>query len=480
MWVLASHLSSSITPFLLSSLTATDDFAPTTEGPYQKVDLATRNFKNLFRPKDKRSTKPVLCKVETDGKKGEVKAEDQMNDSLYICPVEVGTPPQTMNLHFDTGSSDLWVCLRTTNSTAATNTDYTKLWSSELDSRTKNAGSSSRHNIFNPRKSTTYKKLPSHTWRIRYGDGSNASGIVGTDNVTLGGLCIENQAIELASRLSFQFVQGAGDGLLGLGFGKINTVKPKPVKTPVENMMDQDDIPEEQELFTCYLGSWRDKDEVDKGESFYTFGYIDDEIIQRCGTEPHYVPIDPSKGFWQFKSEAATIGGKRVLRPGNTAIADTGTTLALVSDDLCKEIYGQIPGARFDVRQQGWVFPVDIPEEQLPKLTYAIGSKQFEIQKEDFGFAKVGGGMQYGGIQSRGDSEFDIMGDTWLKGELSFSFLRLFRIRVEGGRWKLKLVVKCFANGMFVVGIYAIFDQGKKRFGAVQRVEGRQNVDLPK
>jgi len=54
--------------------------------------------------------------------------------------------------------------------------------------------------------------------------------------VTLGGLCIENQAIELANKLSPQFTSGAGDGLLGLGFGHINTVKPKKVATPVESV----------------------------------------------------------------------------------------------------------------------------------------------------------------------------------------------------------------------------------------------------
>jgi hypothetical protein len=75
------------------------------------------------------------------------------------------------------------------------------------------------------------------SWNIKYGDGSTASGIVGTDNVTLGGLCIENQAIELASKLSSQFAKSADDGLLGLAFGKINTVKPKGVATPIENMV---------------------------------------------------------------------------------------------------------------------------------------------------------------------------------------------------------------------------------------------------
>jgi len=53
---------------------------------------------------------------------------------------------------------------------------------------------------------------------IRYGDGSTASGSVGTDNLTIGGLVVKNQAVELASTLSAQFAQGPGDGLLGLAW----------------------------------------------------------------------------------------------------------------------------------------------------------------------------------------------------------------------------------------------------------------------
>ncbi|KAI9743903.1 MAG: hypothetical protein M1818_002637 [Claussenomyces sp. TS43310] len=409
-------------------------FEPTMPGPYFQMNKVSQSGHHglLSKIGGKATTHRVLAKkhpsaASTSGatgstQTGEVGAEDQQNDSEYLCEVDIGTPPQKFMLDFDTGSADLWV------------------WSTELSASTKSKGSS--HSIFNSSKSSTFKNSSGSSWKISYGDGSSASGTVGTDNVTIGGLTIKNQAIELAKQLSTQFAQGTGDGLLGLAFGQINTVSPKPVQTPVENMITESDIPQTAELFTAYLGSYKDVNDPDKGESFYTFGYIDQSIVTASGQDIYYTPVDNSQGFWMFDSTSAVVNGTTVAQTGNTAIADTGTTLALVADATCKAIYGAIPGAQYDDSQQGWLFPSSVTADQLPTVSFAVGGKQFTVQKEDIAFADAGNNMVYGGIQSRGSMDFDILGDTFLK------------------------------------SIYAIFDQGNTQFGAVPRIDATQNISV--
>lgn len=271
------------------------------------------------------------------------------------------------------------------------------------------------HTVFDPSKSSSFKKKDGSTWRISYGDGSSAAGIVGNDDVNLGGVVVKDQAIELADNMSDQFASGAGDGLLGLAFSSINTVKPDAVATPVENMITQSDIPKTSALFTAKLGSWRDANEPDKGESFYTFGYIDQDTVKDSGEEIYYTPIDKSQGFWLFDSASATVNGKSITRSGNKAIADTGTTLALVDDETCQAIYDAIEGAVYDQDSQGYIYPSDTPADGLPVVSFAVGDKHFVVQKEDFGFAQAKSGYVYGGIQSRGSMTMDILGDTFLK-----------------------------------------------------------------
>ncbi|QSZ36555.1 hypothetical protein DSL72_006435 [Monilinia vaccinii-corymbosi] len=386
-------------------------FQPTQPGPYFQLNKATETLGTFHKFGLEEELSRVLAKKTSTGEIGEVPAEDQQNDTEYLCPVQIGTPPKTFMLDFDTGSSDLWV------------------WSSELPKET--LAKAKDHNIFDPKKSCTFKVSKGSKWEIVYGDETSASGTVGTDTVTIGGIAIENQAVELANKMSPEFIEDTADGLLGLAWSTINTVTPKAVATPVENMITQKDIPSNARLFTAKLGSVHDAKDPDKGESFYTFGYIDQDEVG-CH-EIHYTHVDKSQGFWMFQSESATVNGKTVARNGNKAIADTGTTLALVSDETCKAIYDAIPGSKYDKDEQGYTFPSNTPTDKLPVVTFAVGSKKFAIHKKDLAFTDVGKGMVYGGIQSRGTLPFDILGDTFLK------------------------------------GIYAIFDQGKTRFGAVQR-----------
>jgi hypothetical protein len=81
-----------------------------------------------------------------------------------------------------------------------------QVWSTELPkSVLSKANAANQQVAFDPTKSSTFKKLSGETWKISYGDSSSASGDVGTDVLDLGGLKVENQAVELAKTLSQQF-----------------------------------------------------------------------------------------------------------------------------------------------------------------------------------------------------------------------------------------------------------------------------------
>jgi len=401
--------------------------APTVEGPYSVINKISHQGKFTSAAGHHvggrtRVHKHVLVKKDASGQTGEVPADDTENNAEYIVSVGIGTPAQNLNLDFDTGSSDLWV------------------WSTELPASIQNSGSS--HNIFNPSKSSTWQTSSGSTWQIQYGDGSTASGDVGTDNVNLGGIVVKNQAVELAKTLSSSFASGPGDGLLGLAWPNINTVQPQSVATPVENMISQSDLPSDAQLFTAYLGSVGVASATGNNSgavsgsstdatSFYTFGFIDEQSSN--GQTPAYTPVDNSQGFWMFDSTSAQVGSQNVDRSGNKAIADTGTTLCLVSDDLCQAIYGAIPGAQQNTQQQGWVFPTNTDLSSLPQIQVAVGDNLFTINPEELPFEDLGDGTYYGGIQSRGSQDFDIFGDVFLR------------------------------------SVYAVFDQGNVQFGAIQR-----------
>ncbi|KAI7971667.1 hypothetical protein EIK77_002668 [Talaromyces pinophilus] len=370
-------------------------FDTTLDGPYFHASHVHQQGKFTAagqKPVGGRAHIHRILQKKVDGQSGDVPADDVQNDTMYLAQVGIGTPAQTLKLDFDSGSADLWV------------------WSTELPSSTQSSGSG--HTIFDPSRSSSWNSPSGQTWQISYGDGSSASGDVGTDTLDLGGIKVKNQAIELAKNLSTQFQQSEGDGLLGLAWGSINTVQPQAVQTPMQNLISQNLIPSDAQLFTAHLGEAAAKSD----NSFYTFGYIDQDTVSATGNQIVYADVDNSQGFWTFQSTSATVNGKTINRSGNTAIADTGTTLALVDDATVKAIYDAIPGSKYDSAQQGYTFPSNTSADKLPTVTFAVGDAQIAVHKSALAFADAGNGYVYGGIQSRGSNPFDILGDTWLKG----------------------------------------------------------------
>ncbi|KAF5714857.1 hypothetical protein FMUND_7238 [Fusarium mundagurra] len=296
-------------------------------------------------------------------------------DVEWLTPVQIGTPAQTFNLDFDTGSSDLWVF------------------------STETTGSSG-HDEYNPGKSSTAKKLSGATWKISYGDGSSSSGDVYKDKVSVGGLVVSSQAVEAAQKVSSEFEQETGlDGLLGLGFSSINTVQPTQQKTFFDNAASTLSSP----VFTADLKHQK--------PGKYNFGFIDSTAYTgKIG----YASVDSSEGFWEFTSTGYGIGSAAINRSPITGIADTGTTLLLLPDDVNSAYYAKVSGARYSSSYGGYVFSCSAT---LPSFSFVVGGVTITIPGSYINYAPVQDGSTtcLGGIQPSDDIGINIFGDIALK-----------------------------------------------------------------
>ncbi|ORX96896.1 aspartic peptidase domain-containing protein [Clohesyomyces aquaticus] len=314
---------------------------------------------------------------------GIVAANPEQNAALFLSPVDVGG--QTLNLDFDSGSSDLW------------------MFSTSLSKAT-----IGQHSAFDPQKSTSFKLVQGAQFSISYGDGSGAAGIVGTETVNIGGVSVTNQAVELATAVSQSFVQDTNtDGLVGLAFSKLNTINDGTKKTPQKTFFDNVAPNLAEPVFTADLAA--------DGSGSYEFGRID---TTKFTGQMAWIPVNASSGFWQFDSKSFAVNGKVQQNPtASKAIADTGTSLLLVDQAVAEAYYSQVQGAQNNAQVGGFIYPC---QTKLPDMSVAIGADYMAvIPGSQITFATVDQANTtcFGGVQGNGGAGLQIYGDTMFKAQ---------------------------------------------------------------
>ncbi|KAG9069094.1 hypothetical protein KI688_009989 [Linnemannia hyalina] len=311
------------------------------------------------------------------GSTGQVPLTDVSPDLEYYGTVAVGTPAQNFKLDFDTGSSDIWFPSSTCTTTAC-----------------------KAHTRFNSAKSTSYQ-ADGRKWNIAYGDGSTASGILGSDLVSVGGISVR-QTIGLATKESSQFGSSPEDGLFGLGFDTIESVSG--VKTFLDNAISAGVLA--QPVVSVFLPSER----LFNGQGGeYLFGGIDSTKYTGSLT---YVPVT-TKGYWQILVQDASYNGAS-LGQTSQGIVDTGTTLIIVGDAAAAAIHKKIPGSVNDPNN-GWLVPCSA-SSSTAKIGFKLGGVTFNVPVADLAYEDLGDGSGncFSGVQGGQDGLW-ILGDVFIK-----------------------------------------------------------------
>ncbi|KAI1766527.1 secreted aspartic proteinase precursor [Hypoxylon sp. FL1150] len=316
---------------------------------------------------------------------GSAPANSHGGDLLWLTPVGIGSPPQTLHLDLDTGSSDTWIF----------STDTLK---------TEVAGQT----LYDPSKSSTAHLIQNCTWSIIYGDFSTSEGICYQDTISFGNLSIPGMTIESATEVSDMFTETADmSGLAGLAWPSIIQTIP-----PQKTLLDF--LPQvlSQPLFTVDLRH-------NSSEGSFNFGYVDDSLHT---SDIQSVDVDTVDGFWTVTTTGFAIGGSDIkyeYSETRNVIIDTGSTLFFAPDEAVSTYFASVPGATYSWKEYGYVLPCN---STPPDFIYELGDKNGgkvtgTVPGAYLVYAHSTNESCYAGLQSLGEFSAmeGIFGDVFLK-----------------------------------------------------------------
>ncbi|GAA6055362.1 hypothetical protein JCM3770_001071 [Rhodotorula araucariae] len=295
--------------------------------------------------------------------------------AVWTGKVSVGTPAQTFDIYFDTGSSDF-----TLSSTACGTTCGTK-------------------HRYDMAASTTAQKT-STTVTTNFVDGTSSSGVVYRDTVTAGGSTAVGQDVVAATSLSSTVAELASDGM-GLSYPSLSSAGSSSLMFTLAKQGSYGTYP----YFSMRLSY--------EGRSEITFGGYN---RARVTSTPRWYNASPESNgvrtYWQMAASAPYVNGVAAV-PTATHILDSGTTLIVAPPAAAATFWAKVPGSA-KYSDIFYSYPCDTPPSLSFVFSRSFGYK-WAVKEDSFnlGYLQEAPDRCIGAVISQ-----DLgLGTSWLLGD---------------------------------------------------------------
>ncbi|OAA58886.1 candidapepsin-4 precursor [Cordyceps fumosorosea ARSEF 2679] len=263
-------------------------------------------------------------------REGTIQAELNNLKTLYFFNATLGTPPQNLRLHLDTGSSDLWV------NTASSALCQSSNQPCQLSG------------AYTANSSSTYEYLNSQ-FNISYVDGSSAHGDYVTDTFRFGDIGIDN------FQFGIGYTSSSPQGILGIGYPTNEVQAARFGHQPYSNLPSR--LLTDKHVATNAYSIWLD--DINSTTGSLLFGGVD-----RSQYRGSLVTLPVQKSGSIFREFFITMtgldaGSKPII--DNMALAvllDTGSSLTYLPNDLATSVFQALNVTWFEKSQLA-IIPCD-------------------------------------------------------------------------------------------------------------------------